>query len=63
MKGDVMSEQNKQVVREYYERVLNGRDLDAVGEFFVDERIVEASRAGASATSRPSPTSTSRSTT
>ena len=34
-----MSEQNKQVVREYYERVLNGRDLDAVGEFFADKRI------------------------
>jgi predicted ester cyclase len=41
-----MSEQNKQVVREYYERVLNGRDLDAVGEFFVDERIVEGVKGG-----------------
>ena len=46
MKGDVMSEQNKQVVREYYERVLNGRDLDAVGHFFVDERIVEGVKGG-----------------
>jgi predicted ester cyclase len=45
-KGDVMSEQNKQVVREYYERVLNGRDLDAVGEFFVDERMVEGVKGG-----------------
>ena len=41
-----MSEQNKQVVREYYERVLNGRDLDAVGDFFVDERIVEGVKGG-----------------
>jgi predicted ester cyclase len=46
MKGEVMSEQNKQVVREYYERVLNGRDLDAVGDFFVDERIVEGVKGG-----------------
>ena len=45
-KGDLMSEQNKQVVREYYEQVLNGRDLDAVGDFFVDERIVEGVRGG-----------------
>jgi predicted ester cyclase len=46
MKGDVMSEQNKQVVREYYERVMNGRDLDAVGDFFVDERLVEGVKGG-----------------
>lgn len=41
-----MSEQNKQVVREYYARVINGRDLDAVEEFFVDERMVEGVRSG-----------------
>ena len=41
-----MSEQNKQVVREYYERVLNGRDLEAVGDFFVDERLVEGVKGG-----------------
>jgi predicted ester cyclase len=41
-----MSEQIKQVVREYYERVMNGRDLDAVGDFFADERIVEGVRSG-----------------
>ena len=45
-KGAAMSEQNKQVVREYYERVLNGRDLDAVGDFFVDERIVAGVKGG-----------------
>jgi predicted ester cyclase len=45
-KGDSMSEQNKQVVREYYERVLNGRDLEAVGDFFVDERTVEGVKGG-----------------
>lgn len=41
-----MSEQNKQVVRDYYARVINGRDLDAVEEFFVDERLVEGVRSG-----------------
>jgi predicted ester cyclase len=46
MKGDAMSEQNKDVVREYYARVINGRDLDAVDQFFVDERMVEGVRSG-----------------
>jgi predicted ester cyclase len=41
-----MTEQNKARVREYYERVINGRDLDAVDEFFADERIVEGVRRG-----------------
>ena len=41
-----MSEQGKQVVRDYYERVINGRDLDAVAEFFADERMVEGVRRG-----------------
>lgn len=41
-----MSEQNKQIVRDYYERVINGRDLEAVDEFFADERVVEGVRAG-----------------
>jgi steroid delta-isomerase-like uncharacterized protein len=41
-----MSEQNKEVVRDYYSRVINGRDLDAVGEFFVEERLVEGVRSG-----------------
>jgi predicted ester cyclase len=41
-----MSEQLKEIVREYYARVLNGRDLDAVGEYFVDERMVEGIKAG-----------------
>ena len=41
-----MSEQAKDVVRDYYARVINGRDLDAVGEFFADERMVEGVRAG-----------------
>jgi predicted ester cyclase len=41
-----MSEQSKQVVRDYYERVINGRDLDAVAEFFADERMVEGVRRG-----------------
>jgi predicted ester cyclase len=42
----VMSEENKTVVREYYARVINGRDLEAVGEFFLDDRMVEGVRAG-----------------
>ncbi len=41
-----MSEQNIEVVRDYYARVINGRDLDAVAEFFVDERLVEGVRSG-----------------
>lgn len=41
-----MTEQNKAIVREYYERVINGRDLDAVDQFFTDERMVEGVRRG-----------------
>ena len=41
-----MSEQNKEIVRDYYARVINGRDLDAVEEFFADERMVEGVRGG-----------------
>ena len=41
-----MSEENKEVVREYYARVINGRDLEAVGEFFVDDRMVEGVKSG-----------------
>jgi steroid delta-isomerase-like uncharacterized protein len=41
-----MSDQNKEVVRKYYEVVLNGRDLDAVGDFFADDRLVEGVRRG-----------------
>lgn len=41
-----MSDQEKQVVREYYDRVINGRDLEAVGEFFADERVVEMVKGG-----------------
>ena len=41
-----MSEETKDVVRQYYARVINGRELDAVGEFFVDERMVEGVKSG-----------------
>ena len=41
-----MSEENKDIVREYYARVINGRELDAVGEFFADERMVEGVKSG-----------------
>jgi steroid delta-isomerase-like uncharacterized protein len=33
-----MSEQNTDLVRQYDGQVLNGRDLDAVGDYFADER-------------------------
>jgi predicted ester cyclase len=42
----MMTEQNKAVVREYYSRVINGRDLEAVAEFFADDEIVERVRRG-----------------
>jgi predicted ester cyclase len=41
-----MSEQNKDLVRAYYDQVINGRDLDAVADFFADERVVEGVRKG-----------------
>lgn len=41
-----MSEDNKDVVRRYYDQVINGRDLDAVEEYFADERIVAGVRSG-----------------
>ena len=41
-----MSEQSKDLVRSYYERVLNGRDLDAVGDFFADDRMIQGVRNG-----------------
>jgi hypothetical protein len=41
-----MSEQNKDIVRKYYDEVLNGRNLDAVSDYFADERMVEGVRRG-----------------
>ena len=41
-----MSDVNKALVRRYYDQVLNGRDLDAVEEYFADERRVEGVRRG-----------------
>jgi len=41
-----VSEQNKEIVRNYYAEVLNGRDLDAVDKYFADERMVEGVRRG-----------------
>ena len=37
---------NKSLVERYYAEVLNGRNLDAVEEFFADERMVEGVRKG-----------------
>ena len=41
-----MSEQNKDLVRRYYGQVVNGRDLDAVGDYFADERMAAGVRKG-----------------
>lgn len=41
-----MSEDGAALVRRYYSQVLNGRDLDAVEDFFADERIVGGVRQG-----------------
>ena len=41
-----MVEENKELVRSYYGEVLNGRNLDAVGEYFADERVIEGVRRG-----------------
>src|ERR671937_315865 len=43
---DTMSEESKDLVRRYYAEVLNGRNLEAVGNYFADERIVEGVRRG-----------------
>ena len=43
---DVVSEQNKDLVRRYYGQVVNGRDLDAVGDYFADERTAAGVRKG-----------------
>jgi hypothetical protein len=45
-KEDVMSEQNKDLVRRYYGQLVNGRDLDAVGDYFADERMAAGVRKG-----------------
>jgi steroid delta-isomerase-like uncharacterized protein len=41
-----MSEQNKDLVRRYYDQVINGRDLDAVGDYFADQRVAGWVRKG-----------------
>lgn len=43
-----MSQQDagKAVLERWYGEVLNGRDLDAVEEYYADERLVEAVRSG-----------------
>lgn len=41
-----MSDQNKELVRRYYADVLNGRNLDAVGDFYADERTIEGVQKG-----------------
>lgn len=41
-----MSDENKALVRRYYDEVLNGRNLDAVGDYFANERVAEGVRTG-----------------
>jgi predicted ester cyclase len=45
-KEDDVVNENKALVQRYYDEVLNGRNLDAVEEYFADERIVERVRGG-----------------
>jgi predicted ester cyclase len=37
-----MSTDGKDRIRDYYERVFNGREIDAIGEYWADERMMEA---------------------
>ena len=37
---------SKQIIEGYYERVFNGRELDAIGEYWVDQKMVEGVRRG-----------------
>ena len=32
---------NREIVERYYERVFNGRELDAIGEYWADQEMVE----------------------
>jgi predicted ester cyclase len=32
---------NKEVIRTYYDRVMNGHDLDAIGEYWADQQLRE----------------------
>ena len=41
-----MIEENKARLREYYERVLNGRELDALDEYWDNDDVVERVRRG-----------------
>ena len=41
-----MSEENKERVKQYYDDVLNGRNLEAVGDYFVGEQTVEGVKRG-----------------
>lgn len=41
-----MSDEHKALVQQYYDEVINGRDLDAVGKFFAEERMIEMVRRG-----------------
>jgi predicted ester cyclase len=41
-----VSDEAKALVRRYYEQVLNGRELDAVGDYFADERLAAGIRGG-----------------
>lgn len=41
-----MSEDSKALVQRYYAEVLNDRNLDAVGDYFADQKVVEGVRRG-----------------
>jgi predicted ester cyclase len=33
---------NKEIIRRYYDQVFNGRDLDAIGEYWAEQKMREA---------------------
>lgn len=41
-----MSDETKALVRRYYDEILNGRELDRVGEFFADEQLAQRIQQG-----------------
>ena len=41
-----MSQENKEVVRRYYADVINGRNLEAIGEYYAEERFAEGVKRG-----------------
>jgi predicted ester cyclase len=41
-----MTDENKALVRRYYDEILNGRKLESLAEFWADEKMLEPVRRG-----------------